>query len=412
MSGDDLPPRAAPAGDEPVLLARQPILDAASAVHGHELLFRRPDGSGWPIDDEAQATAQVVLAAFADLSLSAVAGSARAWVNVPRSFLLGVDLCVLPADRVVLELLERDEVDDLYVRRVAALVADGYRVALDDFTWRPEVLPLLEHATYVKLDLRELGVAGMAECVELLAPYDVTLVAEKVETADERDACLALGIGLFQGYFFERPRLVRGRPAPPSALARLRTATGLPVDAPFEQVEELVLLDPGLVVRLLRYINSAALGLRHPVASVRQALMLVGTRTVRQWILLLHLGALGAAQPAVLGAALVRARLCATLVRDRGPAAADSAFVTGLLSVCDALLERPLDEVVGDLPLASEVRDALLDRRGPLGEVLRTAVDLERGAFPPHAPEAGLLLDAVRWADAQLGELPLMAAAA
>ena len=79
----------------------------------------------------------------------------------------------------------------------------------------------------------------------LLAPYDVRIVAEKVETAEERDACLELGIDLFQGYFFERPRLVRGRPTPHAALRRLRIATSLGADATFEDVERVVAPRPG-----------------------------------------------------------------------------------------------------------------------------------------------------------------------
>jgi EAL and modified HD-GYP domain-containing signal transduction protein len=393
-------------GSDVVLLARQPILDTAGTIHGHELLFRRPDGTGWPIEDESAATAQVLVAAFADMSIGAVTSGSRAWINTPAQFLIDTDLSVLPPDRVVLELLERDDVDAAFYARAVELARDGYVLALDDFVLRPETEALLEVATYVKLDVRGLGLAGIAEQLTLLAGHDVTVVAEKVETADEVDACVAMGIGLFQGYFFEKPRLVRGRPGPAAAISRLRQATSLTATATFEDVEKIVRHDPGLSVRVLRYINSAAVALRSNVSSIRHALMLVGANTVRQWLLLVLMGDLGKLRPAVLSAGLVRARMCETLART-GPrrVPADSAFIVGLLSVCDALIDAPLDEIIPALPLTDDIRDAILRHEGPLGELLATAIALEHGTGPvTDKHQAYALYESVQWANEQLAE--------
>ena len=395
---------AEPVGGDVVLLARQPILDTADRIHGHELLFRRDDGSGWPIEDEDQATARVLVAAFADMALGALTSGSRAWINTRGSFLLGTDLSILPADRVVLEVLERDRFDAALCARVAELAAKGYTIALDDFVWRDDAAPMLEAATYVKLDVRELGIAGVAEQLRLLEPYDVRVVAEKVETADEVGALVRLGVGLFQGYHFERPHLVRGRP-PAADIGRLRKTTSLATNATFEDVEQVVKLDPGITLRLLRYINSAAVALRSTVSSLRQALMLVGANTVRQWLLLVLLGDVGSMKPAVLSAALLRARLCETLAPEMRVRNRDSAFIVGLLSVCDALLETPLDEIIPALPLADDVKDAIVSRSGPLGALLTAAVELEQGRVAaPSAQQAAALYASVQWADAQLAE--------
>ena len=392
-------------GGDVVLLARQPILDIAHRIHGHELLFRREDGSGWPIEDENQATAHVLVSAFADLSLGALTSGSRAWVNTPGSFLLDTDLSVLPPDRVVLEVLERDQVDAALYARVVELARSGYAIALDDFIWREDAIRLLEAATYVKLDVRELGLAGVAEHVRRLEPFDVQVVGEKVETAEEVDALVAMGVGLFQGYYFEKPQLVRGRPAPRAEIARLRKATSLTSSATFEDVEQVVKLDPGISVRLLRYINSAAVSMRSTVSSLRQALMLVGANTVRQWLLLVLMGDLGGVRPAVLSAGLVRARLCEVLAPDMGVRNLDSAFVVGLLSVCDALLDTPLDQIIPSLPLSDELKDAIVSRRGPLGDLLDAAVALERGhGAGADAKRAYALYASVQWANAQLSE--------
>ena len=406
-------PDAAEVGGDVVLLARQPILDTAHRIHGHELLFRREDGTGWPIDDEDQATAHVLVSAFADLSLGALTSGSRAWINTSATFLLDTDLSVLPRDRVVLEVLERDVVDAALYARVVELARTGYTVALDDFTWHDDAPRLLGAATYVKLDVRDLGIAGIAEHVRRLEPYDVRIVGEKVETPEVVDALVALGIGLFQGFYFERPRLVRGRPAPRAAIARLRKATALTGSATFEDVEEVVKLDPGVSVRLLRYINSAAVATRSSVSSLRQALMLVGANTVRQWLLLVLMGELGGLRPAALSAGLVRARLCETLAPEMGVRNRDSAFVVGLLSVCDALLDTPMDEIIGTLPLTDELKDAIVRRQGPLGRLLEAVIALERGqAGAADARRAYALYAAVQWANGQLTEVGGAATAA
>jgi EAL and modified HD-GYP domain-containing signal transduction protein len=400
-------PPAEPVGGDVVLLARQPILDTSNQIHGHELLFRRPDGTGWPIDDENQATAHVLVAAFADMSLGSLTSGSRAWVNTPGSFLIDTDISVLPTDSVVLEVLERDEIDPALYARVVELARAGYDLALDDFTWREDVIQLLDVVKYVKLDVRELGLQGIAEHVKMLEPYDVTLVGEKVETADEVQALVAMGIGLFQGYYFEKPRLVKGRPAPAAEIARLRKATSLTASATFEDVEQVVKLDPGISMRLLRYINSAAVSLRNPVSSLRQALMLVGANTVRQWLLLVLMGDLGGVRPAVLSAGLVRARLCETLAKDMNMRGSDvdGAFIVGLLSVCDALLDTPLEEIIPSLPLSEEIKAAIVSREGQLGQLLDTAVALEKGQVGgADAKRAYALYSSVQWANAQLGE--------
>lgn len=397
-------PAAEEVGRDVVLLARQPILNTAEEILGHELLFRRDDGSGWPIDDEDQATARVLVAAFADMAFGALTSGTRAWINTRRSFLLETDLSVLPPDRVVLELLERDTFDATLIARVAELVQRGYTIALDDFTWTDEAEQIMPYVSYVKLDVRELGIAGIAEQLRMLEPYDVKVVGEKVETSEEVSALVRLGVGMFQGYYFEKPRLVRGRP-PSADIGRLRKATSLTSAASFEDVEQVVKLDPGISMRLLRYINSAAVSMRSNVTSLRQALMLVGANTVRQWLLLVLLGDLGSMKPAVLSAGLLRARLCETLAPDFRVPNRDSAFVVGLLSVCDALLDTPLDEIIPALPLSEDIQDAIITREGPLGQLLTAAVELERGDVAPKNPaQAAALYASLQWANTQLAE--------
>lgn len=393
-------------GSDVVLLARQPILDTANRIRGHELIFRREDGADWPVTDDYAATAHVLVTAFADLALGALTSGSRAWIKTSAEFLLDTDLSVLPRDRVVLEVSALDHNDAALYARVVELARAGYTIALNQFFWVGDAVRLLEAVTYVKLDIRELGLPSVSAYVERLKDHDVEIVCERVDTAAEVDALVAMGIGLFQGYYFERPRLVRGRPAPRAELARLRQATSLTGSATFEDVEEVVKLDASVSVRLLRYINSAAVPTRTTVSSLRQAMMLLGSNTVRQWLLLVLMGELGDARPAALSVGLVRARLCEALAPDMNVQSRDSAFLVGLLSVSDALLDLPMNELVESLPLADDLKDALVYRQGPLGDLLDAVVALERGqGGGADARRAYALYSAVKWANEQLDGL-------
>jgi EAL and modified HD-GYP domain-containing signal transduction protein len=387
----------------PTLVARQPILDASGTVRGHELLFRgarRPDGT---IEDGRRATAQVLVATFLELGVAQMAGDVPAWVNVGRDLLLQVHPLPLPADRVVLELLEDADVDDVLLSRLAELRAQGFAIALDDFVWTPRTDPLVDLATYVKLDVRALGLDGLAEAARGLRARGVRVVAEKVETAEERDACLAAGAELLQGWFFARPEAVRGRTAAGGGLGRLRGAAHLARRLSFEEVERAVVTDPGLSVGVLRLLRAASRAMPNRVASVRQALVLLGADAVRQWAMLVALAGVDDSGGAVLESGLLRARICQLLAGARagGPADPDSAFAVGLLSVLDALTGAPLEEALRELPLEDDVCAALLRRQGPLGELLGRACAAERG----EGDDGGVLAPALQWTDALLRDL-------
>ena len=378
------------------LVARQPILDAAGRVHAHELLFRGDDDAR--MGGGERATAAVLVTTFLGGDIDAVTGGRPAWVNVSREFLLAVDPLPMAPGQVVLELLEDQLVDRPLLDRLEMLRLQGYSIALDDFEWRPGVEELVRLATHVKLDLRALGADGFARHARLLADSGVTLVAEKVETAEEASAAVELGATLLQGFHFARPELTGVRALTGERIAGARSAVTLCARADFDEVERALRADPALSVRVLSYLNSVAAPTAHRVSSIRQALVLVGPRTVAQWAATLLLSDLAEHRRAALGIALLRAALCERLAGS----AREEGFVVGMLSALDALFGVPVDEIVSGLPLADTVSEAVLEERGPLGAVLASARRIAEGAGARTAQETSALRAALVWADAAL----------
>ncbi len=311
----------------PGLMARQPILGPDGRVAGHELLF---DG-----DPSA-----------ADIALSELTGGLPAWLPVSAGFLLANDPLPMAPGTVVLQLDARTEVDTALLQRLTRLRTEGHRLALDDFMPSDEVEPLLRFAEYVKIDLAGYGLAGVRAVLDRLPARRPSVVVTAVEMPSQAASCVRLGADLLQGFFFERPRPEEGRPVPVGSVSRLRALVALRGAPSFEEVERLVAGDPGLTIRLLRFANSAAVASGRRLTSVREALVLLGSERVRQFVLLVLLGELGQGRPALVAAAVLRARLAEGIARDLRLADPDLAFTAGILSVADALLDQPLFDVL------------------------------------------------------------------
>jgi len=361
---------------------------------------------------ETAMSASALTVAFTDIGLDTIVGDSPAWVNVGDAFMTDDLAALLPPERTVIELLETSSADRSVVEALASLRAEGYRVALDDFSFTRDLEPLVELAHIVKIDVLAHDPRALEEQVRLLQPYDVTLLAEKVETYDALERCRSLGFVLFQGYFLSTPRLVSNVHVSTEATVRLRLAAQLnDPEASFEDLAGLIASDVTLSYRLLRYINSAYVGVRVPVVSLHEALVLLGLRRVRSWVTLLLLSDAGAGRPDLVATALLRAHMCRCLaeVTKQDP---ERAFLVGLLSVADALVDRPLADVIEELPIGPDLTSALLEGNGSLGDLLARVIAYERAdfavaaAFPLDATIATrAYIEAVDWSTRLIGEL-------
>jgi c-di-GMP phosphodiesterase len=385
-----------------VVLARQPIFDADLRLSAFELLYRAVGEDGRPVDG-GKATATVLVAALADVGLKRLVGERRAFLNVDREFLTTFRPLPLPPERVVLELVEDQEVDDELIAAVSELVASGFSIALDNFDYRPEYLPLIRLADIAKLDVQALSPERQADNIARLREWGVTVIAEKVETREELERCRELGMTGFQGYFFERPELVSGRPTPTLRLGALAELLEAEEDD-FDALEALISHDVGVSHKLLRLANSAHVAARSRIGSIRHALALIGGRTVRRWTTLLMLAEAQGHSHELLVTALIRARCCEVQAKRDGEADADRAFTAGLFSVADALLDLPLAEVLDALPFDDRLTGALLGHGGPEGRILSAVLDYEHGRFDDAAADHDVgdlsraYYDAVEWA--------------
>jgi EAL and modified HD-GYP domain-containing signal transduction protein len=388
-------------------IGRQPIFNDRQQVVGYELLYRQRDGYWANVVDGDQATSHVIMHSFWELGMSKVVGDHKAFINVTKGFLLDKDLLPPPSPQLVLEILEDIMVDDAITAAVRDLKERGYTIALDDFVYHEDLRPLVEMADIIKLDVQELGCDRLEEHLHLLKRYPLRLLAEKVETPEMFEHCSSLGFDYYQGYFLCRPRILHGKRLPANRLNAMRMMAKLQSqELDIEGLEQLISHDPALSYRMLRYINSAAFSLRKNIQSIRHAIIYLGEKEIRRWATLIALAGIDDKPDALVNTSLVRARMCDLLTALDNPQHRDSAFVVGLFSTLDAMMDQPLDVVLEALPLSPDIVAALLHREGPYSHVLEITLAHERGDWDTLERLAGsantistVYLEALGWAE-------------
>jgi c-di-GMP phosphodiesterase len=397
-------------------VARQPIFELGRGLFGYELLYRRDAVVDHADGEAGYMSADVIVSAMLGIGLRAVAGGGVAFVNFSRSQLLGQTWELFDPSSVVIELLESVECDAETIAACSRLVRAGYRLALDDYVHDEASWPLLDLASIVKIDILGRSADDLEHTVQLLNPAGVRLLAERVETTSVRDVCVNLGFELFQGYLFSRPETLSKTDVSAGQLAVMRLLNLLQnpetsdtaLDAAFQS-------DVALAYKLLRIVNAASVGGRG-ITSIPHAVRMVGRETLHRWlavILIASLGKPGVSHEVAL-TAMTRARMCELVATNSAagqPAA--SAFIVGLLSLLDVLLEVPMDRILMRLELSDDVRGALLQRGGPLAQPLKlveayeganweTALGIASQSMVPEDMLPGLYTDALHWASERI----------
>lgn len=394
-------------------MARQPIFNRNRQVVAYELLYRNNPVNSISGTLSEQTTLSMLERILNTFDFQRVTQGLPGFFNISRELLLRGHWQLLPPERTVLEILETITPDPEVVEAFRKACQMGYRIALDDFVWSESWEPLVGLAAYLKIDIQATSRRDRAAAVSRFSPGGVTMLAEKVETWEEYNECQADGYDLLQGYFFRFPEIISTHQIPPGKLqlARLIAELSRP-DLSLERLEALISSDVALSVKLLRYLRSAGFGWRHEIEGISQCLLVLGEEATRKWGALVALTMIGAeSPPELLVTSLTRARFLEILSSSiTEQPTRDNFFMTGLLSLLDALMEQPLEVILASMALNSSVKGALLGDDSPLSRSLVMVSAWERGDWArvdQLCQEVGLqakdlqsaYLEATSWAD-------------
>lgn len=365
-------------------VARQPIFNAKRQTLGYELLFRDGEKNAYPSHIESnRATYRLIVENFLSLGTNPAIDTSRCFINFPQESLIRGLPMVLPKDKVVIEVLETCTPNDELYLAVKNLSQAGYLIALDDFVYSAEWERFLPFVQIVKLDIMAMGLESACDFVKERIGKGVKrrFLAERVETEAEFLTTRSAGFSFFQGYFFGKPEITRkGYLSPEQLIAMELFKEVCQPEVDFVKIEKIVAKDVSLSYQLLRFVNTMSDRLEVSISSFRQALIYLGQDKLKIFVSLAVASFVSTKKPKELyNLSLQRAQFCQLMANDNPfNEYRDQAFLIGLFSMLDALIDVSLDELVEQLPLCSSIKLALLERQGPYGLLLKVEECYER----------------------------------
>lgn len=396
-----------------VYVARQPIFDKSKNIYAYELLFRDGTANYVPDIDGDVATTILLANTFFTIGMDTLAGGKKSFINFTQNLLQKKIPLLLPKTTTVIEILEDVTPDPELIDACAHMAAEGYTIALDDFEYRPELEPLIAMANIIKFDFRLTPQAAINDYLKRLSGNSPCLLAEKVETHDEFHAARKMGFELFQGFFFCKPEIIQGREIQGSQLTLMMIMAQVNSDTfNCDELERLIARDMGLSYKLFKYLNSAFFARASKVTSVKQALVYLGEKEIRRFVSLVAMSRLAEGKPdELIRAACIRGKFCELMGTDAHEQTSPSEmFTLGMFSLIDAVIDQPMEKILGELPLSSQIKHALVDAKGRLAGYIALLRSYETGQWDRVARLAqalkldgktlpALYLQACKWSD-------------
>lgn len=396
-----------------VFVARQPIFDVNRDLVAYELLFRSNLENYFDLNDGDQATTDVINTSFFFIGIKQLTGGKRASINFTKNLLLTGVASLFPADQIIIEILESVEPEEKVLSVCEQLKKLGYTIALDDFMLNTDRHAFVQYADIIKVDFAETEITEQQRIPDVIDVPHVKFLAEKVETVEEYQKAQEWGYSLFQGYFFSKPVISKGYSIPSVKLNYLNMLREIhKPQIQFSDMEEIIKRDLAMAYKLLRMVNSAFIGLTVEVKSIKQALVLLGINEIKKWASLIAIEKLAEERPKeIIYRSVIRAKFCEIIAPEvHMEHQASELFLTGMFTTLDAIIEMPMFEVLEDLPLATDIKHALLGDGNAFRYVLDLVLAYETGDWNQFTKSASFLnldelkvpalfQDSIAWAD-------------
>jgi len=365
-----------------IFVGRQPIYNRNLGIYGYEMLFRANSENNANTQlCEDGATSQVIINTFLDMGLDNLVGKSMASINLTERFLLNDDALPLPPDRVILDIQSNTSINEHTLSALQRLKQTGFTLALEDFHETPNFSALLKLADIFKMDVRNTTRDENLSRINSLKKYNLKVLAEKVETLDEYEDYMDMGFDYFQGYFLSQPRIIKSKTLETNKLSVMQLLSTLHGSgSDISEIEKAISSDLTLSYKLLKLMNSAFFNLPNEIDSIKRAVVFLGRRKLSGWASMLALSSMNDRPVELIKIAMMRAKTCELIAKQLQLNEEDKYFTAGMFSALDILMEQPIETLINPLPLADEVKQAILNHTGNIGIIVKCSQLLETSA--------------------------------
>ncbi|MBN1971979.1 MAG: EAL domain-containing protein [Candidatus Delongbacteria bacterium] len=346
-----------------IFVARQPIFNKDLTVYAYELLFRSGFEKAVEIPDQDIATSNVIHRSFVDIGLDDLVGGKRVFINFTDNLLKEEIASLFPPELLTVEVLENVIPDKKIIESVINLKKKGYLIALDDFEYKDLNNPLIPHADIIKVDFMLTTEEEQFKIVQMLKHHNIKFLAEKIETRDIFEKALEWGYTYFQGFFLAKPEIKKGRGISSNKMSKLNLLIEVnKSELMIENIETIIKHDVNLSFKLLKFMNSPHFGFKREINSIKHALNLLGQREVKKWINIITLNDIGDDKPAeITREALRRGKFLENIgLINKNCKDSSEFFFLGMFSKLDCIVGLPMDQILKDFPISTDVKNAIL----------------------------------------------------
>lgn len=366
--------------------ARQPILDINKSVYAYELLFRESLKNVFPDVCENEATSKMIDGLQTNLGLDTLTQNKLAFINFTHDTLIDRYPLLLPNDQVVVEVLETVRPGKKLLAAVKEIKEQGYIVALDDYIHEPVWKHFYPYTDIIKIDWQAMTIEEIKEVIIAIQDFpQIKLLAEKVETHEDYQTAVDLGFSYFQGYFFSKPEVLKGYSLQPSQLALAQLMSEMAEEEPnINKITRAFEIDVNMSFKLLKYAQSSLFNrTQQEISNIKQAIVAIGLQELRRFVSLMFTAQFKTDKPHELTVmSLTRARFCESIAALPGQKVdKSSAFLVGLLSLLDAMLDASIEELLDKLPLSEAIKTALIKGEGLMADYINLVRRYEKAEW-------------------------------
>ncbi len=381
-------------------VVRQAIKDLKDTVIGYELLIQEDESSLY--NSSSDNVAANTMVAFLSENSERIFKDKKTFMTFTPTLLFRNTPKIFDKDKVVIQIEDNIVVHSLAAILISKYREDGYHFAINDFQFTPKYFSMLEYVDYIKMDisnkLEGTQRRSIANVIDMAHGFQKQFIATGVNSKEVYDCAVELGVDYVEGNYIAGVTTSKASKMDFMQGNLYQLIVEITKDEPdVEILEETIIRDASLTYALLKMANSAYFAVHHETTSVRQALVRVGISQLKQWVYLLSFEDKQnkSESEELLKASFMRANFTSALVKrlKNFPINSSDAYLLGMFSMLEYMIDAPIAEILYEIPILEEVKDALIRKEGKAGRLYELVLSYEKadwGVIKEISEELGL----------------------
>lgn len=367
-------------------IVRQPIKNSKNQITAYELLYCGENQAYGNSDDSVNEFAVAdTIYSFLMQNVDKSLKDAVHFMTFTTTLLMKKTPNLFEKDKLVIQIDDSVVIHPLALRFVQQYARDGYQIAVNEFQFAPRYLSLIDFIDYIKLNIKTTSESSVKNIVNLARSMNKKVIATEIDSKELYDQAIDLGVEALEGSYVAKQMATKAHSSGylQSNFFRLMVAV-VKEEPDMEEIENIISMDATLSYGLLRVANTAYFSTKHRVTTIRQAIMTLGIAQLKQWIYLLSStntdNEIDESAEEFLKLSFMRANFCSELMpylKDM-PISRQEAYLMGMFSTLNYLIDAPLEEILSTVPMPDEVKTALLQKEGRCGQLFSLVLSYEQ----------------------------------